>query len=1038
MADNVQMTGLEFQIVGKADDAIKSLRSLTSTLRRLKKETDTISNGSIGKLEQEFQSFNGLNINVDNIVELADAIKGIGKGSQTIATVRRNLAAISELDFTDSARSLGQITAEVFNFNDAFGDQVDTEQMSTMVQLLGAIAKHSRNIMTVRNNLQMISTLDFSNLQGASTAIQGMVDAAGTKMPAPKIAPPSSDYEQVDETVVAIDNVDEAASDMTDSVNESADALDRQGRAASESRGALGGLGERLRSVAGTLGSFGLRVVTAPFRAMSDQVRTFADNVRQTVQPVSQFVSSLGRILMYRAIRGILASITQGIGEGIKNLYNSNERFRGSMDTLATSALYLKNSLAGMLAPAINALAPVVDAIVDRFVDFINVINQLIAVVTGSSTWQKAIKVPAQFAEATNGAADSAGRANAAAKELQRTLMGYDEINKLNPDSGSGGSGGGGGGSGGSGDSGGIMFTTEAVNLSETLGDLFEPLKAAWENKGQDVIDAAKRAFESLKGAVSAVQQSLVTVWQDGTGQRYVESLLGKWESFLNVIDSIASTFTEAWTEGERGDAVITSLFNKATQVNTMISTIANTFANVWKNDTGTTTWSHILEIVTNVNNTIGNLANRFTTAWNNAGNGEGIVRGVLTIVNDLLDGVSSISASTAEWAANLNLSPLLSSVKDVVENLEPIVAKIKDALVWVWDDFVLPLATKLVESSLPTFLSGIASALEIINDWLGKIQSLVGPLLDSLNFEVNPLEAITSQIPGLSGAKTVFDIVFNTSLGPGSDATINTIKEQQGEKKTNYLLSLMKNGWDTLGTFVQSHTGVAVKKPVGVERDKTGGNNSWTVESIFKRFWMGAGVDKPVGVTRKTIDSKTNWTVGGLMSSHWMGGAVSKPVGVTRKSIDNKTNWTVASVITSNWMGGAISKSISITAANKLKPKDYISKGSISFQDGGGSSKTTLYAVPLARGGIVNAATLFGPYLVGEAGKEAIVPLEDNVGWIDKVASRVVSMMGGSGQQDITIHEHIYLDGRQIKDNVVQHLRSDAAQGNFPLYGVV
>ena len=48
------------------------------------------------------------------------------------------------------------------------------------------------------------------------------------------------------------------------------------------------------------------------------------------------------------------------------------------------------------------------------------------------------------------------------------------------------------------------------------------------------------------------------------------------------------------------------------------------------------------------------------------------------------------------------------------------------------------------------------------------------------------------------------------------------------------------------------------------------------------------------------------------------------------------------------------------------------------------------------AKGGVFDRASLIG---VGENGKEAVVPLEKNTGWISKVASELAAQMaGGSG----------------------------------------
>lgn len=55
-----------------------------------------------------------------------------------------------------------------------------------------------------------------------------------------------------------------------------------------------------------------------------------------------------------------------------------------------------------------------------------------------------------------------------------------------------------------------------------------------------------------------------------------------------------------------------------------------------------------------------------------------------------------------------------------------------------------------------------------------------------------------------------------------------------------------------------------------------------------------------------------------------------------------------------------------------------------------------------LARGGVVDQATLA---MVGESGAEAVVPLENNTEWIDKLAGKINSATGGNGQPvEITI----------------------------------
>jgi len=56
-----------------------------------------------------------------------------------------------------------------------------------------------------------------------------------------------------------------------------------------------------------------------------------------------------------------------------------------------------------------------------------------------------------------------------------------------------------------------------------------------------------------------------------------------------------------------------------------------------------------------------------------------------------------------------------------------------------------------------------------------------------------------------------------------------------------------------------------------------------------------------------------------------------------------------------------------------------------------------------LAKGGILTAPTLIG---AGEAGREAVLPLDRNTGWIDELAAKLRAAGGGdSGPLIIQLH---------------------------------
>ena len=207
--------------------------------------------------------------------------------------------------------------------------------------------------------------------------------------------------------------------------------------------------------------------------------------LKEAWKNASGFAKSLGgviggfkRILGYRMIRTIIKEITQGISEGIKNLYGwskliggavsaSGETFAQSMDRITTSLAYFKNSVGAAVAPIIGALAPAIDFLIDRIVTLLNLINQLLARLAGATSWNRAIKKAQEF----GGAASGAGKA---AKEALAYLAPFDELNRLPADNGSGGGGGGGGA-----DYSGLF--EEVMEFNEEIADFADKVRAAIE-----------------------------------------------------------------------------------------------------------------------------------------------------------------------------------------------------------------------------------------------------------------------------------------------------------------------------------------------------------------------------------------------------------------------------------------------------------------------------------------------------------------------------------------------------------------------------
>lgn len=200
-------------------------------------------------------------------------------------------------------------------------------------------------------------------------------------------------------------------------------------KATEKKTGALKGMAEAISEADSSFGKLAKTIATSSaFSKLNEKIKGVTKNV-------GQFFAAIKRVAIYRAIRWALKELIQAFQEGRENAYQwalmVGNKFAKSMDMMSTSALYLKNSIGAMTMPLTNILAPIIDKIADGIVNVINLFNRLFAMLSGATSWTKALKYPASYLEQAAGAA----------KELKNQLLGFDELNILNaPDSGGGGS----------------------------------------------------------------------------------------------------------------------------------------------------------------------------------------------------------------------------------------------------------------------------------------------------------------------------------------------------------------------------------------------------------------------------------------------------------------------------------------------------------------------------------------------------------------------------------------------------------------------
>lgn len=96
---------------------------------------------------------------------------------------------------------------------------------------------------------------------------------------------------------------------------------------------------------------------------------------------------------------------------------------------------------------------------------------------------------------------------------------------------------------------------------------------------------------------------------------------------------------------------------------------------------------------------------------------------------------------------------------------------------------------------------------------------------------------------------------------------------------------------------------------------------------------------------------------------------------------------------------------------------------GSVSYVTGkdytGGAGGSSMH---LATGGITTGPTYA---LIGEAGKEAVMPLEHNTGWMDTLAQRIHAFIDGGQTAAAPMVFKFYVGGKKISQHVIQDINS-------------
>lgn len=445
-----------------------------------------------------------------------------------------------------------------------------------------------------------------------------------------------------------------------DILNDKLQRTDGYKKLANAAKSAFDSIGRILKKANSAVNAFGKRIK----EIAQKHLPFFRKETERTKSSLSGFGARLRSLalslLIFNQISKAFSVATSGIKEGFSNLYEENERFRNSIDSLKASLLTLKNALAGAFAPIVEIAIPYIQKLIGYLTDAVNLIGQFIAALTGRKTYTRAVKQSAAASEkAAEASKEEAEAVEDTTDAMDKQLSPLDKLNNMRsekPDAGKKdkdpdkGTAGGGAGNG-------IMFEEVPIDsniidmadkVKDILSKLFAPLKEAWDREGKFVMDSWKYALDEVWKLIKDIGRDFLTVWQQ-------EKTIKIFEDILHIIGDIGLI--------------------------------------------------------------VGHLARNFRDAWNENKTGLHILENIRDIIGAIIHNIRLAADKTVEWADKLNFKPLLEAFERFTESLIPVMDNLSGILTDFYTQVLLPLAKWTIEKGLPELLD-VFTAFNDKVDW--------------------------------------------------------------------------------------------------------------------------------------------------------------------------------------------------------------------------------------------------------------------------------------------------------------------------------
>ena len=395
LADSVSKLGKAFKEMAPVSDALKTLSKNIKTPKSLRQTYEKYNETNT---EQYYQPKAPVNAQPDTDIENTLRNKASSWGEIW--------SSLWDIAKTKTSEGVANITGKISNY---FGDI--TGKISTLKTALSEMPNLSEKL-KLSKDLENYK----SELSNAMNTLESMGSAPFGKQ------------------FLALAPINSKIIDTTQK-------LEKLSQSSKTAEAVLSKLGVAFANAGKKALALGITIAKVPLNSLQRGFEGLKNVAMSAANSVHTFLTSLGRIAMYRTVRAVLKLIADGIREGTSNAYQFSKAFGGelsqNLDKVATSLLLVKNSIGAAVTPLINAFAPVIENITAKFVSFANIVNQSFAYLSGQEYWLKAKTYAVEYAEAANKATASnkkfGDQTSKSLKKVEESVkkatLGIDELN---------------------------------------------------------------------------------------------------------------------------------------------------------------------------------------------------------------------------------------------------------------------------------------------------------------------------------------------------------------------------------------------------------------------------------------------------------------------------------------------------------------------------------------------------------------------------------------------------------------------------------